>query len=139
MLKKILVNMDKYMYTCYCPKRSFNDFTIQCEFMGYLDGYFDEKMYYFYIENEKNNEDLLEIYAKGYKKGQTNRRKVKDDDPKRLIAEKEEWLRKLALFDTTNNIDNRVLSEYAFDYYDLYKDNIVLDLGSMKIKPLNKK
>ncbi len=131
--------MDKYMYTYYCPKRGFNDCTIQCEFMGYLDGYFDEKMYCFYIENEKNNEDFLEIYAKGYKKGQTNRKKVKDDDPKRLIAEKEEWLRKLALFDTTNNIDNRVLSEYAFDYYDLYKDNIELDLGSMKIKPLNKK
>ena len=136
MQKRILVNMKKYMYTYFCPNSSFNDYSSQCEFMGYLDGYFDEKVYYSYIETEKNNEDLLKIYAKGYKKGQTNRRKVKDEEPKQLIKEKEEWLRKLALFDTMNNVNNRVFSEYAFDYYDLYKNNIELDLGSMKIKPL---
>ena len=38
-----------------------------------------------------------------------------------------------------NDINDRVLSDDAYEYYNFYKNNINLDLGSMKITPINHK
>ena len=131
--------MKKYMYTSTCPANYSKDCLEHCEFLGYLDGYFNEQMYIVYIKNNTNNEDRIDNYSKGYQIGKKNRQNIKDKNPKLLVTEKNIWLRELALHDTLNNVNDRVLSEDAFEYYNLYKNNINLDLGSMKITPLNHK
>ena len=139
MQKRILKNMKKYMYTSTCPVNYSKDYLEQCEFLGYIDGYFAEQMYIVYIENTINNQDKIENYFKGYQIGKRNRQKVKAENPKQLIEEKNDWLKELALNDTLNNVSDRILSDNAFEYYNFYKNNINIDLGSMKITPLNHK
>lgn len=130
MLKKIKKNVDMYM----CDKQvmSFNlpECKDQCYTFGYLDGYFDEKMYIEYVNNSSKCEEKLLIYNDGYEKGLKDRTRIRYNDPDLLKKEKIEWIKKLSLHDALNNVDSRNLNDDSMTMYEKYKTGL-FHLGKM--------
>lgn len=130
MLKKIKNIMEEYMYdTTTSSRQSFN-VEEQCYVFGYLDGYFDEKVYFEYILSTINNETCLETYQKGFDKGNFDKKRANIYEPKVLKNDKIEWIKKLALHDTLNNVEFRNLKENSLNAYNSYK-NGTFNLGKM--------
>lgn len=121
MLKKIENNMSDYLKINSDPGYLSSDWKEKIYFFGYVDAYFDESVYKPYIVNTLNNENKLVSYDEGFAKGTTDRKHKRDNDPKGLIKEKENWLKGLALNDVLNDINDRNLKEEALDIYNFYK------------------
>lgn len=121
MLKKIREKIDEYAVMDNSPSYVSKEWENQCYFCGYIDGYFDEELYKMYIDDTINNEHKLVKYNEGFNRGIRDRRLMKDNHPKDLIKEKENFIKRLALNDVMNKVETRNLKEDALDMYDFYK------------------
>lgn len=122
MLKKIKNNMEKYMYHTVSPSYNDSSWSNECYIFGYLDGYFDESVYIEYIVNTTNNGEKIQFYKSGFEKGSFDKKRDIIYEPKTFKNEKIEWIKKLALNDSLNNIEFRNLKEDTFNVYSRYKE-----------------
>lgn len=93
------------------PKKTNEAFEV-----GYLDGYFNEEAYFYYITGNH-----IISYNSGYSFGAEKR---KNTDIEKINIQKEEWITKLAINDAINlNFDRRISDEYK-ELYDLNFDDV---------------
>lgn len=121
MLKKIKEKINDYVVIDSMPTYVSKEWENQCYFCGYIDGYFDENLYKVYIEDTLNNEHKLVKYNEGFDRGVRDRRSMRDNHPKDLLVEKENFIKKLALNDALNKIETRNLKEDTLNMYEFYK------------------
>ena len=98
---------------------------------GYLDGYFEEKIYEKYVL-ESNNQGYYESYNTGCQDG------IKDGsyvNKSALQKQKEEFIKELVIFDMINNRCRKDLTNQAQSIYDKYMKygEISLDNNTIEI------
>ena len=121
MLKKIRDKINEYVVIANNLSYNSKEWEEKCYFCGYIDAYFDEDIYIPYIENSLNNESKVFKYNEGFTKGTRDRIIMKNNNPKGLLDEKEQFLKKLALNDILNDVEFRNLKPNALDIYEFYK------------------
>lgn len=119
MLKKVKQKMEKYMYENSIPSYDTSNWQEQCYIFGYLDGYFNENLYKTYITNDQKNQEKINHYQTGYNAGTKDRDKQETNT---VNKEKQEWLKRIALFDFLNQEPIRNLKK---DSLKIYKKNLV--------------
>ena len=112
----------KYIYQTSITSDNKETIKRQCFAFGYLDGYFDEVVY-------EENIEICDIenkyYAKGYQEGVAER--LKNNNNILLKVEKTEWVKKLAIYDSMNDINGRKLSSLYKDLYEeIYQNNLII-------------
>ncbi len=122
MLKKVKSNMEKYIYHTIVPSYNDSSWHDECYTFGYLDGYFDEDVYIEYIVDTMNNDEKIMVYKAGFEKGSFDKKRDNIYESKSLKNEKIEWLKKLALHDSLNNVESRNLKEDSLNIYNHYRE-----------------
>ena len=122
MLKKVKNNMEKYIYHTIVPSYNDSAWHDECYTFGYLDGYFDEDVYIEYIVDTMNNDEKIMVYKAGFEKGSFDKKRDNIYESKSLKNEKIEWLKKLALHDSLNNVESRNLKEDSLNIYNHYRE-----------------
>lgn len=106
---------ERYMYDVGLRKGSDREKQVFC--FGYMDGYFDERIYFNYLGD---GEKIKGLYDDGYLSG-INDRVV---DEKLVHIRKNCWIIKLAVYDALNDINREGFSFNSFREYSVHYNDI---------------
>lgn len=110
-----MMKYEKYMYDV--GLRGTSDREKQVFYFGYMDGYFEESLYFNYLGDD---EKIRSFYDDGYVSG-INDRVI---DEKLVHIRKNCWIIKLAVYDALNDINRVGFSLDSFREYSLHYNDI---------------
>ena len=122
MLKRMEKNVEQYMRNTTSLSYSSSVWQEQCYTFGYLDGYFQEKIYIEYICNSDNNEKKLKFYNEGFEEGTKYGKRTRMYEPEVFKQELSNWVKVLAIHDALNEVKRRNFKEDTMLLYEKYQN-----------------